>query len=277
MHSIRVLTENDIPAGDLILRAAHSADFSFGKMLRRNRVLTPDCWWIMEADGQAIGVVGATSFKTFAHIGLMAVLPEFQSGGTGSTLLQYAIDQLECNGFKSITLYSTNAGLGFYPRHNFEWSGLSTEWQLRKRREHLGTYRVSKSVDFARIVAFDKEIFAGDREPLLRILEQENNGRILIAENADGLIQGFIAAQQTVLGPFVASTKQAAGDLLSEALNFEFDGRPRVLLPEAHQDAESLMAEFGFEPLRTSRYFVRGVPPKQQRQKMYGQGAYSLG
>lgn len=67
----------------------------------------------MEVDGKPIGVVGATDFGDFSRKGLMSIEPGGLMIGTGSRLLQFALDQLEKKGFRSITLYSTNAGVAF--------------------------------------------------------------------------------------------------------------------------------------------------------------------
>lgn len=277
MEVIRPFREADVPVADLILRAAHGVENSFDSLLNRNRLLTPECWWILEIDGKPVGVVGAVDFAEFAHIGLMSIEPGVQMSGAGSRLLQYALDQLEGKGFRSITLYSTNAGVAFYPKFGFRWSGLSCEWKLRKRKGLRRDMRILADLDVERIAAFDAPIFGGNRMALLAALERESPGRILMAEGASGACVGFVCAQPGVIGPFAAETPEVAEALLDAALDLSFDGVPRVLLPEAHGDGESLMAKAGFEPFRTSRYFVRGDAPQQQRQKMYGQAAYSLG
>lgn len=276
-EEIRPFQEADVPAANLILRAAHGVENSFDSLLNRNRLLTPECWWILEMDGKPVGVVGAVDFGEFAHIGLMSIEPGVQMSGAGSRLLQYALEQLEEKGFRSITLYSTNAGVAFYPRFGFRWSGLSCEWKLRKRKVLRRDVRIIAGMDLDRIAEFDAPIFGGNRMALLAALERESPGRILMTEGVSGACFGFVCAQPSVIGPFAADTPEVAEALLDAALDLPFDGVPRVLLPEAHVDGESLMAQAGFEPFRTSRYFVRGVAPRQKRLKMYGQGAYSLG
>lgn len=277
MHDIRPMTEADIPAADQILRDAHNVPHSYAHQLARNRRLTPNHWWILDSKTGPIGVVGATDYEQFAHIGLMAISPSAQVSGAGGLLLKHCLDQLEAVGHHSITLYSTDAGLAFYPRYGFAWKGLSTEWHLRKRVPHTATHNITITTDFARIARWDKPIFGGNREPLLKALDSERPGRILIAEDPQGNLKGFLAAQPILLGPWAAATPDAAADLLHAGLSLDFEHNPRVLLPEAHQQAESLMIAAGFAPVRTSRYFIRGNPPSQRRDQMYGQAAYSLG
>ena len=277
MHSIRNMADSDIPDVDAILMAAHLVQSSYATILKRNFHLTPDCWWVMERDGTTIGVVGATDFGPFAHIGLMAIHPSQQSSGTGSSLLQYALDQLDKRGFESITLYSTDAGVAFYPSNGFRWQGISTEWKLRKRKPLSRLHTVGVCNDLERLIEADRAVFGGNRLTLLAALEAEAPGRILMAEDSAGAIQGFLVAQPKVLGPYMALSKQAAAGLLDAALDLDYDGETRVILPDAHADAESLMAEAGFVPIRTSRYFIRGKTPAQKRHLMYGQAAYSLG
>jgi predicted N-acetyltransferase YhbS len=274
---IRLMQETDIAHADGILQRAHRVEVSFALQLRRNRGLTPECWWVMENEGRVVGVVGATDYGPFAHIGLMAIDPAAQLAGAGGELLQYALDQLEKRGFEAITLYSTDAGLGFYPRFGFVWAGLSTEWETRKRvaRERRTKVRPARGVE--EIVAWDRAVFGGERGGLLRALDAEMGERLLVAEDGAGRVIGFVYAQAVVIGPFAAETREVAGDLLDAALELEYRSKPRVLLPEAHFDGETLMVEMGFVPVRTSRWLVRGRAPVQQRGKMYGQGAYSLG
>jgi GNAT superfamily N-acetyltransferase len=274
MQFIRPMTQADIPAADLILQAAHQIEFRFAVQLARNLALSPQHWWILEHNAHPVGVVGATDYGTFAHIGLMAIHPTHQVKGAGSHLLSHLLATLP---HRTITLYSTDAGLAFYPRHGFTWAGISTEWHLRKPQPNSPTCCVAASTDFDAIAAFDAPVFAGNRRPLLERLEQESPGRILTATDEQGKIQGFLAAQSVVLGPFAASSKSVAADLLHAAIQLDFAATPRVLLPDAHPDAESLMIEAGFTPFRTSRYFTQGEVLPQQRHLMYGQAAYSLG
>lgn len=277
MDDIRLLVDADIPVADRILQAAHKVDFSFAPLLRRNCALTAKSYWLLEVDGHSIGVVGYTDFEQFAHIGLMAIHPSHQIGGAGSRLLTYALEQLEGRGFRSITLYSTDSGLAFYPKYGFQWSGLSTEWQLRKRKLAQTHCNVRPLNDVAQIAAFDAPIFGGNRESLFRSLLHEFPGRALMATGSDGECCGFAFAQSAVIGPIAAASPEVAVALIDAAIGMDFSSTPRVILPEAHRDGETVLLKLGFEPTRTSRYFVRGQPPCQQRQRMYGQAAYSLG
>ncbi len=277
MDDIRLLVDADIPIADQILQAAHKVDCSFAPLLRRNCTLTAKSYWLLEADGHSIGVVGYTDFGHFAHIGLMAIHPSHQIGGAGSRLLTYALEQLEKRGFRSITLYSTDPGLAFYPKHGFQWSGLSTEWQLRTRILAETNVEVLPLNDVSQIAAFDAPIFGGNREALFRALMHEFPGRALIACGADGECCGFAFAQSAVIGPIAAASPEVATALIDAAIGMQFSSTPRVILPEAHRDGETVLLNLGFAPTRTSRYFFRGEAPRQQRRKMYGQAAYSLG
>lgn len=87
MDSNRLMRDAGIPAAASILQAAHKVDISYAGILARNWRLTPDSYWLLEAAGGPVGVVG-----------------------------------------------SADAGLAFYPQNGFCWSGLNTEWHLRKRQ-----------------------------------------------------------------------------------------------------------------------------------------------
>jgi len=231
MQSIRPMSAADIPDAEAILQAAHRMEIPFANLLRRNLQLTPNCWWLLDQGNKTVGVVGAIDYEKFAHLGLMAIHPDAQLIGAGSKLLSHALHQLESLGHNSITLYSTDAGLAFYPRHGFRWHCLSTEWQLRKRAAHVPTFRILPSTDFARIAEWDSGIFGGNREPLLRALNEENPNRTLIAVDETGNFVGFLLAQAAVIGPFAAATPQAAADLLQHALTLNYEHPHASSLP----------------------------------------------
>ncbi len=277
MDLIRPLQAADIASADAILRAAHKVDFSFAPLLARNLCLTPESYWLLETADQPVGVVGYTSFGAFAHVGLMAIRPGCQVGGAGSRLLSHLLDLMEGRGFSSITLYSTDAGLAFYPKHGFRWSGLSTEWQLRKRKPIARDIPIETIVHTAAIAAFDGPIFGGDRTRLFEALLAQFPGRALMAVGRDGACLGFAFAQSSVIGPIAATSTEVASALISAALDLDFDSMPRVILPDAHALGECALIELGFAPVRTSRYFIRGQAPAQRRENMYGIAAYSLG
>jgi predicted N-acetyltransferase YhbS len=272
---IRSMEAGDVAGAARVLAAAHKVEFDFGPMLRRNQAVSPKYWWVM-AEGDAVaGVVGATDYETFAHIGLMAMDPGVQMAGAGTILLEYCLERLKGDGFQSITLYSTDAGLAFYPKFGFRWAGLSTEWVLRKRKAHRRRYEVGR--DLSGVAQWDREVFGGDRWRLIERLDEEAPGRVLVARDQAGEVEGFAVVQPVLIGPIAASSREVAGDLIDAALDLEFKAAPRLILPEAHGDGEELVIAMGFGAFRTSRYFIWGDAPRQRRGWMYGQGAYSLG
>ncbi len=276
---IRLMNEADIEAFDHVLRRAHANVFSghFSTLLSRNLALTPEAWWIAEQQGKLIGGVGATDFGDFAHIGLMAIDPEVQSAGLGRRLLSHAMETLEARGHRTITLFSTDAGLRLYHGLGFAWRGLATEWKLRSRKRMPLTAKVRLASDFARLEAFDRPLFGGRRQALFRALEQEMPGRALECVGDSGECLGFVFAQRSQIGPFAAATPEAAQALLGAALEFDYSAGPHVALADAHPAAETLMVANGFTPVRTSRYMVRGEALTARRDCLYGIAAYSLG
>lgn len=265
----------DVAAAAHVLAAAHKVDFDFGPMLRRNQSLTSQYWWVMVEQEAVVGVVGATDYGTFAHIGLMAIDPGVQMTGAGTALFEYCFEGLRADGFRSITLYSTDAGLAFYPRFGFRWAGLSTEWVLRKRKSIERRFEVGGN--WSGVANWDRDVFGGDRWRLIKTLDAEAPGRVLVARDPAGTVQGFAVAQPVVIGPFAASSPEVARDLLDAALDLDYKASPRVILPDAHAEGETLLIAMGFGAFRTSRYFIWGQAPVQRRGWMYGQGAYSLG
>ncbi len=83
--SIRHLEDTDLAAADTILKLAFRSSVSRLDDLRFYRQIQPDGWFVASQEGRLFGTVGATNYGTFAHVGLMAVHPDAQRQGGGSS------------------------------------------------------------------------------------------------------------------------------------------------------------------------------------------------
>ena len=275
--SIRRLRMEDVPAADVILQRAHNVDRSYALILRTHVAVSPDLWWMLESEGIPRGLVGATGLGSLAHIGLMAMDPSGQRSGQGGVLLDHLLAQLDQLGYTSVTLFSTDAGLRFYLDRGFTWQGLSTEWQLRKWRHVAASEIRIQPASLDQILDLDREATGVDRAPFLSLLFDSYPGRCFAATDAEGHLAGYAMALERNIGPWIAKSPSAAAALLGTLVPLYGPAGPRVILPEAHAEGESLLIHAGFAPARTSRYFLRGKPFPQRRDWMYGAIAYSVG
>lgn len=91
----------------------------------------------MTAEGEAIGCGRLTPD---AHVGRMAVLPEWRGKGTGSALLQALLDEARSQGHAQVELNAQVQALAFYRRFGFKEEGevfLDADMPHLKMRLHL--------------------------------------------------------------------------------------------------------------------------------------------
>lgn len=77
-------------------------------------------WFLAWVDGHAVGIARLTPD---AHIGRMAVLPEWRRRGVGRALLQAALRRARERGLPSVSLHAQTHALGFYAREGFQAEG----------------------------------------------------------------------------------------------------------------------------------------------------------
>jgi Acetyltransferase (GNAT) domain len=106
---------------------------------------------------------------------------------------------------------------------------------------------------------------------------QDFPDRTFLSKRKQGKINGFILAQSSTIGPWLATSPRSADYLLKAALGLPFEKPPRVLLPAANKEGLELLLQHGFTVLQTLQHMVKGDIPKRQRQLIYSQASYSLG
>src|SRR5512136_748548 len=93
--SIRPLVDSDLERVDAILKLAFQGSASRLGELRLYRQIQPDGWFVATREDLPVGMVGATNYETFAHVGFMAVHPQAQRQGVGLALMQFLLARLE--------------------------------------------------------------------------------------------------------------------------------------------------------------------------------------
>jgi hypothetical protein len=130
--------------------------------------------------------------------------------------------------------------------------------------------------DQVNIIELDKAIFGAHRQRVLEIFLKHYSDRAFVSYDPQDNLDGFIIAQPSTLGPWIALSEGVAKNLLQAALCLQFTNSPRVLLPGQNKAGLKLLETYGFEISKTLRHMVKGKP-NQQRQNIYGQASYSLG
>jgi ribosomal protein S18 acetylase RimI-like enzyme len=315
------LTEDTIPAADAVLVAAFGGNSRTGE-LRTCLALQPDGWRLARVDGRAVGCGGAVDYGPFAYIGWVGVLPTYQRRGVATALMRDLLAWLDARGCPVAMLDASAAGAHVYPHLGFVTDDTVAVWRLEEgvardrpfmaaeqgrarpfappdQEEHGGQrndgagrvrVRVLTVADLDEVCAFDAPRFGADRRPLLALALTIWPGRAFVARDAADGVAGFLVAQELNLGPWMASTPEAARALLGAALTLRFDGGsglaadlppsapPQVRAPTANDAAAMLLEEAGFTVARTLQHMRRGgLPLLDRRRTLYGQASFALG
>ncbi|MFN6569911.1 GNAT family N-acetyltransferase [Dendronalium sp. ChiSLP03b] len=280
--NIRNLTEADFKDIDPVLMAAYGKTSSFKSDLQRYLALQPDGWLIAECDGVPVGMVGAVDYGAIAYVGVLGVHPTFQRQGIGLMLMKQILEWLDKRGCPSVVLDATTAGVPIYARLGFIEVEKSLVFQQETAPQFLPsrTKRVSalRSTDLTALAAFDTPLFGADRQTVFAAFLSEFPDRAFIAYDQTGQVVGYLLAQPQNLGPWAASTLEAAEALLARGLLLPFEDVPRVLLPGSNRIATTLLMRYRFTKQSVLSHMCRGKNTALgKRAMLYGMASFALG
>jgi predicted N-acetyltransferase YhbS len=283
-HSIQPLTADLLDQADRVLMAA------FHPPSRRDELafyqsLEPNSWLVATLDGAVVGLGGVTCYGSFAWLGLMAVDPEMQRRGIGQTLVKALIRRARELGCEAVLLDASRAGAPLYTRLGFVVDDhvrvYTREAQTvpTKGASEAGQHVAPLSQhDLPALVDFDTRSFGGPRKDLLAASLQLYPGRVFATRDVSGALTGYLVAQKQRLGPWVASTPEAAETLLAHALTLPYSETPSVLVPALNRDATELLERSGFASSREMPHMrYGGEPGLQHRERLYGQASFAIG
>jgi ribosomal protein S18 acetylase RimI-like enzyme len=279
--SIRPLADADLETVDAILKLAFQSSISRLHDLRLYRQIQPDGWFVASHEEHLIGMVGATNYETFAHVGLMAVHPDAHRQGTGYALMQFILARLEQQGVSEVWLDASDAGRPLYDKlgfvafdETFVFQGDSNS-ALVERSPYIQTISMQKLDE---LVQGDTDVFGANRRRVFRVLLDAFPQRAFMQRDEAGRVMGYVFAQNNRIGPWVMFQSGSAEDLLRAALALPYEETISVTVPAVNQEALELLQRYGFERVRTNRHMARGISgPPGQRQKIYAQTSLALG
>ncbi len=263
---IRPLTTTDIPHLDGLLQRAFNTIESFGRGISRQHAIQPDGCFVTDHEGLPAGMVSTARFGEIAYIGFMGVEPDLQGEGFGKALLAAAISDAGQHGCQTLLLDATPAGEPLYRSFGFETAGSS--FDLRGVPVPSGP---GESLDSGDLYALDLEAFGADRSRALNVLIAEPGSQVFTAPD------GFLIAQEKVIGPWIARDDRTAATLLNTALAAGKPRDRRVMIPAEHTSALNIAQACGFAALREVLHMRRGKPAPWLRSRIYAHASYALG
>ena len=282
---IKPLTERDIDQTDIVLKAAYKTSYSRKESLYRYLMIQPSLALVAKEGNEIIGFGATRDYGPFAYIGLMASRPDVQRRGTGGRILDEILSWLSERKCSTVLLDASSPGVCLYETHGFVHSDV-TQVFLRSRKKKSSTDYNPQIKDFGHlddgefrdIVSFDSPLFGADRGSLLHSYYKDDPSRFLVSRNEQGLINGFLVAQQRTIGPWVANDPKVSEKLLSEALQFDFEYDLTVYVSGANKDCLDLLGRNGFEFQRTMRHMYKGKFIQRARATaIYGEATPGFG
>lgn len=282
--SIRTLTNDDLDQADEIVVAAYNASRSRKAALHSYLRLQPDGWILVLWDNIPAGLGGLVDYGNFAYLGMMSVHPSMQRKGVGKTLMQHLLAWSDAQGCPTVLLDATNAGAQLYRQFGFVEVGQTSSWLGSQAFTSAPLYSGQQitiasitSSDLAALARFDAAYFGADRTRVLADLLHEHQQRAFLARDLHGEITGYIYAQNTTIGPWVASSAPVAEQLLMCVQALPFVDGATVNVAQANSEALHILEHHGFRCARVLSHMQRGIAARRDLTHIYGQTSFALG
>lgn len=279
MISINSATLEDLLTLANITKEAYGGSALDIETLERYFTIQSDGALLALNDNEPAGMLFIFDYQTFSSIGVLGVLPAFQGKGIGRALMEHTESWANQRGVSAFILDATNEGARLYEKLGYRDEDTSYRLNLKQQK----IYQVPTMIESATLshlsemIAFDTPIFGANRKKVLEVFLNEFAGRAFLSHDEAGSVNGFIIAQTSTVGPWVAANVPVAENLLQGVLSLGPPDNTRVLLPTANKEGLELLQRYGFEVTRTLQHMVKGNLPKRQRQLMYSQARYALG
>lgn len=229
--------------------AADSRAFDLLRGMREAR-------WAVAEDRREnlVGMVGAVPFGRIGILCHLAVHGSYRKMGLGAGLTSWAVAYLRSRGVDGIRLYSTPEAENLYRSSGFTSVSARTAYRLAapvEFRKPGGGHRIEtlRAKDLPELYGLDLWSYGADRSALILAIARLHPGQGLVARDVGGRIKGYLIRSSTTrathIGPFMASSPEVAGPLLSRALEGT-DGTPAEITVTGSGPAHALLREFGF-------------------------------
>lgn len=278
---IRDLADADMETADAMLKLAFRNSVSRLHDLELYRQIQPDGWFVALQEERLVGMVGATHYGAFAHVGLMAVHPDVQRQGIGFTLMQFLLTRLEQQQVPLVLLDASKMGRPLYDKLGFVAYDETLVFQRQSNAATLARpphIQAISTRELDELVQWDTDVFGANRRKVFQVLLDHFPGRAFTQRDADGRLMGYLFAQENRIGPWVMLQPCSAEELLQAALALPYEETVTVAVPAGNQEAIKLLQRHGFEQVRANRHMGKGPgEPPGQRQKIYAQTSLALG
>ncbi|WFO74825.1 GNAT family N-acetyltransferase [Desulfurococcaceae archaeon MEX13E-LK6-19] len=271
---IRNATYNDLDAMASVYARAFGfkGDISLVKMVFEVCLeVQPDGCFVACLDNRVVGTGCFFIYGSFAWVGGVCVVPEYQRRGIGTRIMERILRELKTRGIETIRLDSTKAGYRLYKKLGFIEEYKTITYDLSNIDTSLCPSKDEVEVldnipDF--VAETDRMVFGGDRVRVLRAWLKRGAKLLVIRD------QGYAMVQKTRIGPVIANNEDTACTLILESIRL---GVTKITIPEANTKAVELMNKVGAKPLVYCTRMRLGPKYNEDTSKIYGILNYAKG
>jgi predicted N-acetyltransferase YhbS len=280
---IRLATPDDLPR----IRALRtSVGWQTHPWAVLDAMREPHARFFIAADpDRPIAIGSGISYGGLGVVGNMVVASDRRREGLGSAVLERVLAFLEERNVERVELFATAEGRPLYERHGFVALQPGTMVEIpasaRDRLAAPGSVQRAGAVDLARLAAYDRPRFGGDRTPILAAA-LEDPARPVLLTKLDGRIAGYavVRGEAERIGPWLADDITAASALLAAAFGLRRGTDNGAILANAPGEnvaGRAWLTSIGAALTRSDGRMARGAPIERQLETVYGNAVGALG
>ena len=282
--TVRPLNETDLDVADTIAVAAFKAPRSRKAEIQKYLRLQPDGWMLVLLDDKSVGLGGLVNYGAFAYLGMMSVLPSVQGKGVGKELMKYLVKWAEERECPAVLLDATESGSFLYKQFGFVEVNRTAQWRRDGTSEKVPFRQANSNlteilaIDLPALATFDAPYFGAERRGVFAEMLNSYPQRAFVTRDESGLVSGYLFAQQSSIGPWVARTAKDAECLLARALTLPFEQDAVIVnISVANDEGAKLLERYGFSYQRALSHMRRGKAVSRDLQRIYGEASFALG
>jgi GNAT superfamily N-acetyltransferase len=215
---------------------------------------------VAEVDGVVAGTVINVPYRpAFDWIAMMLVRESLRGHGIGRVLMNAALEMSP----GTVKLDATDAGRRLYLTLGFEDEFTLARWRRAPSiaTETSGPATPVADRDWEDIATMDGNAFGADRRRVLRWCRQTASEYAWILRD-DGGLHGFVLGRHghnsEHIGPLVATSAEAAAQLLTSCLARAPERPITIDAPDAHETFARMLESLGFTRQRNFTRMARG-------------------
>lgn len=235
----------------------------------------PEGFFIGLHNGEPIGCISAVAYDPhYGFMGFYIIESSFRGKGYGMQLWDHALKYL---GNRTVGLDGVVA-----QQENYKKSGFTLHYN-NVRYQGNGTTASShgcNTVSFDQILEYDTAVYGLDRKKFLDPWVRMPNS-LTLGKQENGRLKGYGVIRKCnigyKIGPLFADRLDIARELYQALQQFAGESPLYIDLPAVNEKAQALIQEFQLKPVFQTARMYKGVPPKQELDKVYGVTTFELG